>query len=266
MAARIHLMGDEELEIGGWDAADFTRHTLVSKAALSGVIDHTLLQPDATRAQIIRRCSEAVEHGFAGVMVNPVWAALAWAELAGTGVPVGSVVGFPLGASLGTIKSAEAFALVRNGVHDLDLMLNLGLLKSGENAGVQQEIGTVVEVAHEAGAVVTVILETCLLTLEEKLRSSELAIAAGADCLKTCTGFFPGGSIVEDVALLRGVAGSRCGITACGGISTLRDARSMLEAGANRIGSTAGIAIVAELAFREESEQLVLARSHSLRP
>lgn len=250
MAARIDLMEDEELRIGGWDAAGFTRQALASKAALAGVIDHTLLRPDATRGQIVRLCAEAVEHGFACAMVNPVWASLACAELAGTGIPVGSVVGFPLGASLSTTKRDEAFALVRNGALELDAMLNLGLLKSGENAAVQQEIRTVVEVAHEAGAVVKVIVETCLLSVEEKLRASELAIAAGADFLRTSTGFSLSGAAVEDVALLRGVAGSRCGISASGGICTFADARIILEAGASRLGSSQAAAIVAELAIR----------------
>ncbi|MGC2638637.1 MAG: deoxyribose-phosphate aldolase [Acidobacteriaceae bacterium] len=250
MAARMHLMEDEELDIGGWDAPGFARQALASRAALAATIDHTLLQPGATRARVLRLCAEAVEHGFACVLVNPVWASLAWAELAGTGIPVGSVVGFPLGASLGTTKREEALALVRNGVHELEVMLNLGLLKSGDHAAVQQEIRSVVEVAHGAGAAVKVILETCLLTLEEKLRSSELAIAAGADFLKTSTGFFLSGATVEDVALLRGVAGSRCGIAASDGILTPGDARRMLEAGANRLGSSAAVALVAELAIQ----------------
>jgi deoxyribose-phosphate aldolase len=249
MAARMHLMEDEELGIGGWDAAGFAREALASKAALAGVIDHTLLQPDATRARIVGLCAEAVEHGFACAIVNPVWASLACAELAGTGVPVGSVVGYPLGASLSTMKRDEAFALVRSGVRELDMVLNLGLLKSGENSAVRQEIRSVVEIAHAAGAVVTVSLEACLLSVEEKLRSSELAIAAGADFLKTGTGFSLRGAAVEDVGLLRGVAGSRCGISASGGIGTLADVRRMLEAGASRIGSGHGTAVVAELAI-----------------
>jgi deoxyribose-phosphate aldolase len=250
MAARIHLPEDEELDIGGWDAPGFACRALASKAALAAIIDHTLLQPDATCAQVVRLCAEAVEHGFACVLVNPVWAALAGAELGGTGIPVGSVVGYPHGASLSTTKRDEAAALVRIGVHELDMALNLGLLKSGDNAAVRQEIRSVVEIAHAAGAVVTVSLETCLLTVEEKLRSSELAIAAGADSLKTSTGFSLSGAAVEDVAILRGVAGSRCGIKASNGIRNLFEVRRMLEAGASRIGSSAAAAIVVELAIR----------------
>ncbi len=248
MSSDIRLMDeDEELEIVGFDAEGFARQALASRQKLAAVLDHTLLRAEATRGQVIRLCAEAAEHRFACVMVNPVWAALAHAELSGTGIPVGSVAGFPLGASLGTTKREEAVALVRLGVHDVDMVISLGLLKSGENAAVLQEIRGVAEVAHGAGAIVKVILETCLLSVEEKLRASELAIAAGADFLKTSTGFSAAGSTAEDVALMRGVAGGRCGIKAAGGIRTLADARRMLEAGASRIGASAGVAIISEL-------------------
>jgi deoxyribose-phosphate aldolase len=243
-----HLIDeDEELEVSGWDAEAFAKEALGSRARLAAVIDHTLLKPDATREQVIRLCGEAAQHRFACAMVNPVWAATAYAELAGTGVPVGAVVGFPLGASLGATKREEAAALVKVGVHDVDMVIGVGLLKSGDNAGVQQEIRGVVEVAHDAGAIVKVILETCLLTVEEKLRASELAIAAGADFLKTSTGFSTGGATTGDVALMRGVAGGRCGVKASGGIRTLAEAKSMLEGGANRIGASAGVAILGEM-------------------
>jgi deoxyribose-phosphate aldolase len=220
---------------------------LLSRRTLAAAIDHTLLKPEATQEQVIRLCREAAEYGFACAMVNPTWAALAHAELAGTGIPVGVVVGFPLGASLGTTKREEALALVKIGAHDVDMVINIGLLKSGENQAMQQEIQGVVEVAHEAGAVVKVTLETCLLTVEEKLRASELAIAAGADFIKTSTGFSTSGATPEDVAMMRGVAGGRCGVKASGGIRTLADARRMLEAGANRIGASASVVIVGEL-------------------
>lgn len=244
----IHLLDEEEeLEVPGFDAEAFAQQTLLSRENLAAVIDHTLLKPEATQEQVIRLCREAAEHRFACAMVNPIWASLAHVELAGTGVPVGAVAGFPLGASLGTTKREEAAALVKVGVHDVDMVINVGLLKSGENPAVQQEIEGVVEVAHEAGAIVKVILETCLLTVEEKLRASELAIAAGADFIKTSTGFSTGGATAEDVALMRGVAGGRCGVKASGGIRTLADARRMLEAGANRIGASASVAIIGEL-------------------
>lgn len=238
---------DEELEFVGFDAEGFAKQALGSKAALAAVFDHTLLKPEATFAQVVKLCAEASEHCFACAMVNPIWASLAYAELAGTGIPVGAVVGFPLGASLGTTKREEAAALVKLGVHDVDMVISVGLLKSGENEAVQQEIRGVVEVAHDAGAIVKVILETCLLSVEEKLRASELAIAAGADYLKTSTGFSTAGATTDDIALMRGVAGGRCGVKASGGIRTLADASRMLEAGANRIGASASVAILREL-------------------
>jgi deoxyribose-phosphate aldolase len=248
MSTQIHLLDEEEeQEVPGFDAEGFAMQALLSRRTLAAAIDHTLLKPEATQEQVIRLCREAAEYGFACAMVNPTWAALAHAELAGTGIPVGVVVGFPLGASLGTTKREEALALVKIGAHDVDMVINIGLLKSGENQAMLQEIQGVVEVAHEAGAVVKVTLETCLLTVEEKLRASELAIAAGADFIKTSTGFSTGGATAEDVAMMRGVAGGRCGVKASGGIRTLADARRMLEAGANRIGASASVVIVGEL-------------------
>jgi deoxyribose-phosphate aldolase len=248
MSTQIHLLDEEvEQEVPGFDAEGFAMQALLSRRTLAAAIDHTLLKPEATQEQVIRLCREAAEYGFACAMVNPTWAALAHAELAGTGIPVGVVVGFPLGASLGTTKREEALALVKIGAHDVDMVINIGLLKSGENQAMQQEIQGVVEVAHEAGAVVKVTLETCLLTVEEKLRASELAIAAGADFIKTSTGFSTSGATPEDVAMMRGVAGGRCGVKASGGIRTLADARRMLEAGANRIGASASVVIVGEL-------------------
>ncbi len=248
MSTQVHLIDeDEEQEVVGFDAAAFAKQALSSRQNLAAVIDHTLLKPEATQEQVIRLCREAAEHGFACAMVNPIWTALAYSELAGSGVPVGVVVGFPLGASLGTTKREEAATLVRIGAHDVDMVLSVGLLKSGESQAVQQEIEGVVAVVHDAGAIVKVILETCLLTVEEKLRASELAIAAGADFIKTSTGFSKSGATAEDVAMMRGVAGGRCGVKASGGIRTLADAKRMLEAGANRIGASASVAILGEL-------------------
>jgi deoxyribose-phosphate aldolase len=243
-----HLIDEEaDLDVIGFDAEGFAREALRTRAALAAAIDHTLLHPEATRSQVENLCREAAEYRFACAMVNGLWASAACAELAGTGVRVGAVVGFPLGACLGATKRDEAAALVKLGVRDVDMVLSVGLLKSGENEAVQQEIRSVAQAAHEAGAIVKVILETCLLTVEEKLRASELAIGAGADFLKTSTGFSSGGATAGDVALLRGVAGGRCGVKASDGIRTLADARKMLEAGANRIGSSAGVALVSEL-------------------
>jgi deoxyribose-phosphate aldolase len=232
---------------GFFDSVAFSLHAFSSSHALAAVFDHTLLKAEATREQVILLCEEAAQHQFACAMVNPGWVSTAYTVLAGSGVPVGTVLGFPLGASLPVSKREEAVELVKLGAHDLDMVVNIGMLKSGMNDRVQQDIRGVVEVAHEAGAIVKVILETCLLNVEEKLRASELAIAAGADFLKTSTGFSTGGATPGDVALLRGVAGSRCGVKASGGIRSLADTRSMLEAGANRIGASASVNILREL-------------------
>ena len=234
-----------------FDAAAFAAHALSSPAALAAVLDHTLLKPEATRSQVIHICHEAAEHRFACAMVNPAWVALAAETLAGTGVPVGVVVGFPLGASLSASKRDETARVLKLGAHDVDMVLNIGLLKSGgreDYEAVKQDIRGVVELAHGAGAIVKVILETCLLTFEEKLRASELALAAGADFIKTSTGFSSGGATVDDIALMRGVAGTRAGVKASGGIRSLADAAAVLHAGASRIGASASVKILAELA------------------
>jgi len=233
-----------------YDAAAFARQTLSSPVELAAVLDHTLLRPDATRSQVIQLCHEAAEHRFACAMVNPIWAATALETLAGTGVPVGVVVGFPLGATLPASKRDETARVVKLGAHDVDMVLNIGQLKSGTREdfeAVRQDIRGVVELAHGAGAIVKVILETCLLSFEEKLRASEIALGAGADFIKTSTGFSTGGATVDDIALMRGVAGTRAGVKASGGIRTLADAAAMLEAGASRIGASASVRILAEL-------------------
>jgi deoxyribose-phosphate aldolase len=233
-----------------FDTTAFATQALSSPAALAAVLDHTLLKPEATRAQVIQLCHEAATHRFACAMVNPCWVTTAVETLAGTGVPVGVVVGFPLGATLSASKRDETARVVKQGAHDVDMVLNVGLLKSGTREDfelVRQDIRGVVELAHGAGAIVKVILETCLLTFEEKLRASEIALAAGADFIKTSTGFSTGGATTDDIALMRGVAGSRAGVKASGGIRTLADATAMLRAGASRIGASASVRIVAEL-------------------
>jgi deoxyribose-phosphate aldolase len=234
-----------------FDAAAFAAHALVSPAALAAVLDHTLLKPEATRAQVIRLCHEAAEHRFACAMVNPTWVACAAETLAGTGVPVGVVIGFPLGATLAASKRDETARVLKLGAHDLDMVLNIGLLKSGgkeDYEAVRQDIRGVVELAHGSGAIVKVMLETCLLTFEEKHRASELALSAGADFIKTSTGFSSGGATVDDIALMRSVVGNRAGVKASGGIRSLADASAMLHAGATRIGASASVKILAELA------------------
>ena len=236
------------VETMAFDAHAFRDQALSSAAQLAAVLDHTLLRPDATRAQVIQLCREAAEHRFACAMVNPTWVATAAEALAGTGVPVGVVIGFPLGATLSGSKRDETVRVVKQGAHDVDMVLNVGWLKSGEFEMVKQDVRGVVELAHGSGAIVKVILETCLLTFEEKLRASELALAAGADFIKTSTGFSTGGATVDDIALMRGVAGHRAGVKASGGIRSLADAAAMLEAGATRIGASASVRILAELA------------------
>jgi len=236
---------------GKFDAAAFAAHTLSTPANLAAVLDHTLLKPDATRAQVLQLCHEAAEHRFACAMVNPTWVSLAASALQGTGIPVGVVIGFPLGATLSASKRDETARVLKHGAHDVDMVLNIGLLKSAQSAdyeAVRQDIRGVVELAHGAGAIVKVILETCLLTFEEKLRASEIALSAGANFLKTSTGFSTGGATADDISLLRGVAGDRAGVKASGGIRSLADATTMLRAGASRIGASASVKIVSELA------------------
>jgi deoxyribose-phosphate aldolase len=232
---------------GTFDAAAFSVSALATPASLAAVLDHTLLKPEATRDHVLALCREAAEHRFACAMVNPAWVPLATSVLAGTGIPVGAVIGFPLGANLSTTKRDEAREMVKLGARELDMVLNVGMLKSGLYEQAEADIRSVVEVGRAAGAVVKVILETCLLSMPEKLRAAEMVIHAGADYLKTSTGFSTGGATAADVALLRGIAGDRCGVKASGGIRTLSDARAMLEAGATRIGASAGVRIVEEL-------------------
>jgi deoxyribose-phosphate aldolase len=183
-------------------------------------------------------------------MVNPTWVATAVETLSGTGVAVGVVVGFPLGATLSASKRDETARVVKLGAHDVDMVMNIGLLKSGTREdfeAVRQDIRGVVELAHGAGAIVKVILETCLLSFEEKLRASEIALAAGADFIKTSTGTSTGGATADDITLMRSVAGTRAGVKASGGVRTLADTAAMLQAGASRIGASASVRILAEL-------------------
>jgi deoxyribose-phosphate aldolase len=238
---------DLEFDHGSFDAAGFAKSALSSWQNLAAVIDHTILKPDATREQVENLCDEAIRYRFACAMVNPIWVPTAVAVLSGTGVPVGVVIGFPLGASLVSTLRQEAAALTRLGARELDMVIPVGALKSGNHTAVAHTVHAAATVAHHQGVILKVILETCLLTVEEKLRGAEIAIQAGADFLKTSTGFSTGGATATDVSLLRGVAGGRCGVKASGGIRTLADARTMLEAGANRIGASASVAIVREL-------------------
>jgi deoxyribose-phosphate aldolase len=247
--AAISPMQETDLDFdnGSFDSAGFAQKTLASWQNLAAVIDHTLLKPDATREQVENLCDEAIRYRFACAMVNPIWVPAAVSLLSGTGVPVGVVIGFPLGASLVSTLRQEAAALTRLGACELDMVIPVGQLKSGNHQAVHHAIHAAAVVAHHHGAILKVILETCLLNVEEKLRGAEIAIQAGADFLKTSTGFSTGGATAADVALLRGVAGARSGVKASGGIRTLADVRTMLEAGASRIGASASVAIVREL-------------------
>lgn len=248
MAATIRMPEtDLEFDHGTWDAAAFAAKALENWQSLAVVIDHTLLKPDATREQVEMLCDEAVRYRFASAIVNPIWVTTAVSVLAGTGVPAGVVIGFPLGASLDSTLRQEVAALTRLGAKELDMVIPVGQLKSGNHHAVQRTIHAAATTAHHHGAILKVILETCLLNVEEKLRGAEIAIQAGADLLETSTGFSTGCANDRDVALLRGIAGGRCGIKAHGNIRTLADARAMLEAGANRLGAGASVAIVREL-------------------
>ena len=211
------------------------------------LIDHTLLKPDATREQVSRLCREAAEYGFCSVMVNPSNIAQCKAELRGTAVTVGTVIGFPLGATTSTAKLAEAADALRLGAGELDMVINIGALKSGDRALVQTEMHSLAQRCHRSGAILKVILEIALLATEEKILACQLAAGAGVDFVKTSTGFASAGATAADVSLMRGVVGQKIGVKAAGGI---RDAHGLLEmvaAGANRIGCSASVAIVQEL-------------------
>lgn len=248
MAATIPVReSDLDFDHGTFDAAAFTAKSLVTWQSLAAIIDHSLLKADATRQQVESLCDEAARYRFAGIMVNPIWASTAVSLLSGTGIPVGATIGFPLGTSLVSTQRQEAAALIRLGVRELGMVLPIGLLKSGNYQAAQHAIHAVAHVAHHNGALLKLNLETCLLTMPEKLRASEIAIQAGADFINTATGFASGGATPDDVALIRGVAGARCGVKAGGRIRTLATVRALLEAGANRIGSSGSVAIVREL-------------------
>ncbi|MEB3329003.1 MAG: deoxyribose-phosphate aldolase [Candidatus Sericytochromatia bacterium] len=209
---------------------------------LAPMIDHTLLRADATEAEIRRHCGEAAEWRFASVCVNPTWVPLAVRLLEGTGVMVCTVVGFPLGATDEATKADETRHAISNGADEVDMVLNVGALKSRDLAGVQRDVAAVVQAA--SGRIVKVILETALLTDEEKVAACRVATEAGAHFVKTSTGFGPGGATVADVKLMRRVVGPAFGVKASGGIRDTATALEMVRAGANRLGASASVAIV----------------------
>ena len=217
---------------------------ITGRGSIARMIDHTLLRPDATRQEIQTLCSEARRYGFATVCVNPCWVPLAAAELAGSEVRVCTVVGFPLGATSTEIKRSEAETAIRVGAREIDMVINVGALRSGEFDLVKMDILAVVEASHRGGAIVKVILETALLDDSQKAIACTLALMAGADFVKTSTGFGPGGATAHDVALMRRVVGPKMGVKAAGGIRSLRDLEQMVAAGASRIGASASVRIV----------------------
>lgn len=207
------------------------------------MIDHTLLKAEATKEQIEKICAEAKQFGFASVCVNPTWVKYCSELLQGTDVLVCTVIGFPLGANTSTVKAFEAKDAIANGAKEVDMVINIGALKDKNYELVQADIASVVEAA-KGNAIVKVIIETCLLTDEEKVKACELSVAAGADFVKTSTGFSTGGATAEDIALMRKTVGPDLGVKASGGVRSLEDMKKMVEAGATRIGASSGVAIM----------------------
>ena len=205
-------------------------------------IDHTLLKPESTQEQIDHLLSEAVEYQFASVCVNPTWVAHCAKTLAGTGVKVCTVVGFPLGANTSSVKAFETKDAIANGADEIDMVINVGQLKSGQYEVVKADIRAVVEASQDK--LVKVIIETCLLTNDEKVKACQLAVSAGADFVKTSTGFSAAGATVEDIVLMRETVGPTIGVKAAGGARSYEDAEAFIEAGATRIGTSSGVAIV----------------------
>lgn len=212
----------------------------------ASLIDHTILKPEASEGDIRKLCSEAAEFGFASVCVNPFWVKKAVEFLRGSDVPVCTVIGFPLGATVSDVKAYETRRAIFNGAREVDMVINVGALKSGDDCAVEEDIRAVAEAAHENGVLTKVIIETALLTDDEKVRACIAARNGGADFVKTSTGFSTGGATVEDVNLMRQTVGSSLGVKASGGVKGIDDARKMFEAGATRIGASVGVKIARE--------------------
>ncbi|HJT89420.1 MAG TPA: deoxyribose-phosphate aldolase [Bryobacteraceae bacterium] len=234
----------KEILAAGADRVSASERLTKIDPAIAALIDHTILKPEATRADVLRICREARQYGFASVCVNPYWVPLVAAELAGSPAKVCSVIGFPFGATSTEAKVAEAAAALRAGAQELDMVINVGALRSGDHDAAKLDIQQVVRAAHEAGATVKVILETALLDDNQKAVGCTLAKLAGADFVKTSTGFGPGGATAQDVVLMRTVVGPEMGVKAAGGIRTLADLKAMTAAGATRIGASASVKIV----------------------
>ena len=212
----------------------------------ASLIDHTLLKPDASEKDIEELCREAAKYGFASVCVNPTWVKTAARFLEGKGVPVCTVIGFPLGATLPDVKAFEVRRAIFDGAGEVDMVINVGALKSGDDCAVEEDIRAVVDAAHDHDVLCKVIIETALLTDEEKVRACLASKNAGADFVKTSTGFSKGGATVQDVNLMRKTVGKDLGVKASGGVKGIDDARAMFEAGATRIGASVGVKIAQE--------------------
>jgi deoxyribose-phosphate aldolase len=225
-------------------ATDYTALMSYSAPSIAQLIDHTLLRPEATHPDIVELCHQAREYNFASVCVNAYWVPLAASQLAGTDVKVCTVVGFPLGATSTEAKVAETEAALRAGAQEIDMVQNIGALRGGDDQTVEEEIALIAGVCHRAGAILKVILETVLLDDDQKTTACLLAKAAGADFVKTSTGFGPSGATVHDVELMRRAVGPEMGVKASGGIRTLEDLQKMVAAGATRIGASASVKIV----------------------
>ena len=231
-AARIGLLLGETASARDW----------------ASLIDHTLLKPEASDEDIKKLCAEAARYHFASVCVNPTWVRTASCALQGSGVPVCTVIGFPLGATLADVKAYEARRAITDGAREVDMVINVGALKSGDDCLVEHDIRSVVEAAHEYGVTTKVIIETALLNDDEKVRACLAAKRAGADFVKTSTGFAKGGATVADILLMRRTVGPDLGVKASGGVKNLDDARKLVEAGATRIGASVGVKIAQEAA------------------
>ena len=221
-------------------------HATGATGGVAALIDHTLLKPDATRQDIEKLCKEAAEHRFATVCVNPAWVATCRDLLRGSPVGVCSVVGFPLGATVADVKHFETHRVIFDGAREVDMVINIGALKSGDLRTVERDIEAVTAPCRAAGVLSKVIIEATYLTDEEKVTACSLSKAAGADYVKTSTGFGPGGATVADVALMRRVVGQDMGVKAAGGVRDLEGLRAMVAAGASRVGASAGVKIVQE--------------------
>jgi deoxyribose-phosphate aldolase len=211
---------------------------------IARLIDHTILRPDATRADVLQVCAEARQYEFAGVCVNSFWVPVVARELLGSSVKTCTVAGFPLGAASTPAKVAETVEAISQGAEEIDMVINIGALKGGEESVVERDIAAVVAASHQRGAIVKVIIETALLDQQQKVQACRLSVRAGADFVKTSTGFAKSGATAEDIALMRATVGPGIGVKASGGVRTLDDLKAMVAAGASRVGASSSVMII----------------------